>query len=281
MLRLCLRGLRQNGSLPHQVVAFVNEGRDGTADFLAAEAPEVDVVVAPRNVGICYALNLARRLARAEYLVYLNDDMFVLPGWDARLLAVADAMPRGRFMLSATMIEPYESGNACVSYGDYGHAVAEFREAELLARYREHARADWSGSTWPPNLLPTELWDAVGGLSVEFSPGIYSDPDLSMKCWAAGVREFRGVGDSLVYHFGRQSTRRLGRHRGQARFLGKWGMTASAFSKYYLRLGQPYAGPLPEVAPRLSTARRLKDGWRRVRASLGPLEADDARGGSE
>ena len=39
-------------------------------------------------------------------------------------------------------------------------------------------------------------------------PGTGSDPDLNMKLWNEGVRIFKGVGKSKVYHFGSIVTRK-------------------------------------------------------------------------
>ncbi|MFK8057644.1 MAG: glycosyltransferase family 2 protein [Saprospiraceae bacterium] len=260
-LQLVVRSLRQNSTHEHQIVVFVNEGVDGTREWLAKQT-DVDYILSPENAGICYALNLARSLARAPYLVYFNDDMYALPGWDERLIEVADGMPTREFMVSATMIEPYDTGNPCVSFGNYGQSVDAFEESRLLSEYSQHKKSDWSGSTWPPNLMPTELWDAVGGLSIEYHPGVYSDPDFSRKIWELGVREFRGVGDSLVYHFGRQSTSRLKHHKGREIYVRKWGIGSGTFTRHFLRLGKAYEGPLTE--PVLPLALRIKD-WLKVR----------------
>ena len=49
--------------------------------------------------------------------------------------------------------------------------------------------------------MPVELWDLVGGLSTEYSPGMYSDPDFSKKIYEAGVRIFKGKGRKLGISF--------------------------------------------------------------------------------
>jgi len=69
---------------------------------------------------------------------------------------------------------------------------------------------------------------------------MYSDPDFSMKLYQAGVRHFKGVGNSLVYHFGSKSTKRVKKNKGRNTFLMKWGMTANHFSKVYLQTGSPW-----------------------------------------
>jgi hypothetical protein len=79
----------------------------------------------------------------------------------------------------------------------------------------------------------------VGGFSIEFSPGMSSDNDLSMKLWRAGCRVFLGVGDSLFYHFSRVTTMRIRKNDGRRQFLMKWGLTQATFDRRFLRSGQP------------------------------------------
>ena len=144
------------------------------------------------------------------------------------------------------MIEPH-GDNPCCVISDYGDNLETFREDDLLKAAGDLVREDWSGSTWPPVLLPLALWDKVGGMSIEFSPGMYSDPDLSRKLWECGVRHFQGVGSSLVYHFGCKSTGRIKQNKGRRTFLLKWGISSKQFMHDYLHIGEDFEGKLPEA----------------------------------
>lgn len=244
-LQRCIQAIRTHSTSRLQLIVIVNEGQDGSLDWLLSQE-DIAVVHAAENVGICYALNSARSLIKAPYLIYLNDDMMVLPGWETSLLEEARSIGHDNFLLSGTMIEPRDTGNLCVIVAAYGHSVETYREEDLLANIQKLEKTDWMGATWPPVMLSTVMWDLVGGLSAEFSPGMYSDPDLSMKLYQAGVRLFKGVGKSRVYHFGSQSTGRIRHNTGRRTFLLKWGMTSRSFTKGILKSGQPFTGPLPD-----------------------------------
>ena len=260
-LQLCVEGIRQHSTFPHQIIVHANEGKDGTIAWLEAQ-PDIDYTWSKENIGICYSLNFARTLSKADYICYLNDDMIVLPEWDMHLWAEIERIGHQSFILSGTAIEPYDSGNPCVIFKDYGDCPERFEQEKLLREFRGLERADWTGSTWPPIVLHRDLWDMVGGLSIEFSPGMYSDPDLSMKLWQAGVRYFKGLGQSRVYHFGSKSTKRKRMNMGRDRFLMKWGISSNTFSTKYLRRGIPFAGPLPQ--PDLSVRDRWKSFLKRL-----------------
>ena len=244
-LQLCIKSIREHSALPHQIIVIINEGKDGTLNWVQSQQ-DLSYLYSSENLGICHGLNQGAELAQTDYLLYINDDMYVLPGWDQFLFDEIQNIGHPNFMLSATMIEPRDTKNPCVFVSDFGTSIENFEEQKLLENYQNFKKQDWNGSTWPPNVMHKNIWNKVGGMSVEFSPGMYSDPDLSMKFWQAGVRYFKGLGKSRVYHFGSQSTRRLKKNVGRKIFLKKWKISSATFSRYYLRRGEKFKGQLAE-----------------------------------
>lgn len=258
MLQLCINSILKNSAFNHQIILHINEGTDGTLEWVKSKG--FDFTASENNIGVCYALNAAVGLARTDYILYLNDDMYVCPDWDKYLWEEAQAMPDKLFFLSATAIEPFDAGKKiAIAPYSFGSTQAEFREEELLKSFKELPMHDWNGSSWPPSLVHRDMWNAVGGYSTEFSPGFYSDPDFSLKLWKAGVRNFKGISRSRVYHFLEHSTKRLGNKnvvKGNRIFLNKWGITAAMFYKFYLQMGTEYKGPLSE--PEETNSFRIK-----------------------
>jgi hypothetical protein len=236
-LQLAVDTIRRHSAHDHEILVHVNDGSDGTLAWVREQG--LKHTASPGNVGICYAVNQVAALATQPYLLYLNDDMAVLPGWDTRLLEVAQRLDGKRFMLSSTMIEPGGANNRCTVAADFGRDAASFREAELIAALPSMRRSHWLGSTWPPTLLPTWMWAEVGGYSIELSPGMSSDNDFSMKLWHGGCRTFIGLGDSFVYHFACVSTHRIVKNDGRLQFLHKWGISQRDFDRICLHRGEP------------------------------------------
>jgi glycosyltransferase involved in cell wall biosynthesis len=264
-LKLCIDSVRKHTALTYQIIVHVNEGKDGTLDWVKSQS-DLSFTFSEENIGVCYALNQCRTLAVADYLVYLNDDMYVCPGWDQHLFSEIKSIGHDAFFLSSTAIEPLATGNDCVIVENFGDDPGSFREEVLLEKFRDAKKNDWQGATWPPNIVHRKTWDLVGGYSIEFSPGLYSDPDFSMKLWTAGLRLFKGIGASRVYHFGGKSTIRMIRNRGYYTFISKWGMTARTFTKIFLRSGQPFSGALSE--PDITLFMKVKNGFKRFQASF-------------
>jgi glycosyltransferase involved in cell wall biosynthesis len=247
LLQLCVRSIRQNSSHDHQIIVHVNDGSDGSLEWVRAQ--QLPHTHSPENIGICLAVNEAAMLAVHDYILYLNDDMYCCPGWDTALIEKLKQLDTDLFMLSGTMIEPRETRNPCVIVRDYGSDAEMFDEAGLLADLPMLHKTDWYGATWPPTLVNRRWWFKVGGYSSEFSPGMSSDNDFSMKLWHAGCRIFIGVGNSFVYHFQCKSTGKVKKNNGGKQFLHKWGIRQAVFDHYYLRRGEPARSlylPVPE-----------------------------------
>jgi GT2 family glycosyltransferase len=236
LLKLCVGSAQANSAHAHQIIIHVNDGSDGTLEWVLAQG--LAHTYSAQNTGICLTVNQAAALAQHDLILYLNDDMYCCPQWDTALIKKVQQIGHDAFVLSGTMIEPVPSGNPCVSVHDFGRDADTFAQDEILKKYQTLAKADWYGSTWPPTLVHKRWWHAVGGYSSEFSPGMSSDNDFSMKMWAAGCRVFLGVGNSLVYHFMCKSTGRIVKNNGRKQFMRKWGMTSSLFDRYYLRRGE-------------------------------------------
>jgi len=240
LLQLCVRSIRQNSAFTHQVIVHVNDGSDGTLNWVREQG--LTHTASPDNIGICLAVNEAAMHATQDYILYLNDDMYCCPGWDTALTNKLKQLDTDLFMLSGTMIEPRDTNNPCVVVGNYGTEANTFDEARLLADLPNVYKQDWLGATWPPTLVSKRWWFKVGGYSSEFSPGMSSDNDFSMKLWHAGCRIFLGVGNSFVYHFQCKSTGKVKKNDGGRQFLNKWGMRQSVFDRYFLRRGQTADG---------------------------------------
>lgn len=238
----CVASIRKHSSHPHQVILHINDGSDGTLAW--AQQTSIDYTHTPDNAGICIAVNQAAALATQDYIVYMNDDMYVLPQWDTVLLQEITALPHDNFMFSSTMIEPKDHHNPCVIVQNYGTDLNSFREEDLLRDFSSFAKDDWSGSAWPPTIVHKKYWHIVGGYSIELSPGMSSDDDFAMKMWQMGCRIFRGVSASRVYHFQAKSTQRIIKNNGRKQFLMKWGVNQSTFNQYYIKRGSRYQGVL-------------------------------------
>jgi GT2 family glycosyltransferase len=241
-LKLCVESIRKNSTFSHQIILHINEGRDGSLQW--AKDENIEFTHSQKNIGICTALNNASKLAKTGYICYFNDDMYALPGWDYFIVNDIESIGHQNFFISSTMIEPKDGKDKNILQGINFGDLNDFKEKELIDTYKELEMKDWNGASWPPNVVPKALWDKVGGYSEEFSPGMYSDPDFSMKLWQEGVRYFKGIGESKVYHFMSKSTEKVVKNDGRKQFMQKWKLTSGYFYRTMLKMGQKWQGEL-------------------------------------
>lgn len=237
--KLCIDSIKKNSIFKHEILIHVNEGSDGTLDWVRKNG--FRYTHSEKNIGVCLALNGLRPLVTTNYILYMNDDMYVCPGWDKALYDEIQKCGTKMFFFSSTLIQPRPFYcKSVIAPANYGETVTTFDENRLLKEYSQLKHGDWKGATWPPNIVHKDVWDLVGGYSIEFTPGMYSDPDFSAKLWKVGVRLFKGIDKSRVYHFEARSTNRIIKNDGSTQFLRKWGITSGSFVRDILQRGEPF-----------------------------------------
>ena len=246
-LKKCIDSIKKNSTYNHEIIPHVNEGSDGTIDYLKEN--NIEFTFTNYNSGICKGMNMAAKKAKTEFILYAHDDFYFCPKWDLVLKSELDMIKHKNFYLSGTMVN-----NGQITL-DCGSNLETFDEKKLLSEISNANYYDFQGSTWAPHLIHKETWNKVGGFSEEFFPGTGSDPDLNMKLWKEGVRIFKGINDFKVYHFGSIVTRKYKNHptiktesgsRGAKIFLLKWGITINFFKKFILNSDTKYFGELED-----------------------------------
>ena len=235
-LKLCIESLEKNSKFEHQIIIHVNEGSDGTLDYV--QKNNFDYTYTSENIGMPKALNKASTLSKLDYILISHDDFYYCPGWDEVLVAEINLMNHKNYYLSSTMV-----GAGQVQF-DAGETTETFDESKLLKNLENIKTFNFQGTTKCPGLIHKTIWKKVGGWSEEFSPTGGDDTDFAMKLWKSDIRIFKGMGSSLAYHFGSITTRKKNKSlftylgsKGNKIFLKKWGLTINFFEKFYLKSG--------------------------------------------
>src|SRR5579862_1451642 len=79
-LKLCVDSIRKHSRCEYEILIHVNEGSDGTADWVRSQGFTHSHSV--KNIGVCLSYNHLAAKAKGEWLVLMNDDMVCCPGWD-------------------------------------------------------------------------------------------------------------------------------------------------------------------------------------------------------
>ena len=192
----CLQSVLTHSGRDVEIILVDNQSNDGSADYVINHYPQVQVI-RDKNNGYGAGNNLAARVALGKYLVFLNPDTCVTPGWLNSLLLPLAANPQIGLTTPkiALMDDPQHlntAGNNVHLTGltlcrGMGESVNAFAETAVVPAV--------SGAAFA---IRRELFMQLGGFDADFF--LYmEDTDLSLRAQLAGFRCLY-VPKSLVYH---------------------------------------------------------------------------------
>ena len=185
--RRALTALAAHTPEPHELVVVDNASPDGTLAGLAAEFPAVRVIANAANAGFGCGCNQGARAVAAPFVVFLNSDALVEPGWLAPLRAVVAGRPDvaaavpcvldldGRVQCAGALLG--RDGTVL----EHGNGAAPDDPAVAFPRAVDFGPAACL-------LADRARFLAAGGFSDVYAPAYYEDADLCLALAAAGGR---------------------------------------------------------------------------------------------
>ncbi len=189
------------------VIVADNGSTDDSLAMLRKKFPSVGLIELGRNYGFAEGYNQALKHIDADYVVLLNSDVEVTPGWlDAPLGAlesdpqIVAAQPKIRARREP---ERFEYAGAAGGYLDrYGYPFCRGRilGAVETDRGQYDTPADLLWATGACLFIRTAVYKAAGGLDA----GFFAHQEEIDLCWRLRARGYRVVctPDSVVYHVG-------------------------------------------------------------------------------
>ena len=210
--RLCLDSLRATLSVPVEIILVDNASSDGTAAYLKTLS-DVTIISNADTLGFAGACNPGIRAAAGEWVVVLNNDVIVAPGW-------LDGMLDGAAHWNLQMVTP------AIREGEYNYDISAYA-GELTGRMRRVIRKGRvNGICF---MAHRQVFASIGLFDEKFRIGQYEDKDLFLRAARAGFA-LGTVGGAFLHHFGsatqkamkRQSTSRPYALENKAYFARKW-----------------------------------------------------------
>ena len=223
----CLTSIQTNSSgVSYEVLIADDVSTDETCN-IGEVVTGVKVVRQPTNLGFLQNCNIAAESARGKYLLFLNNDTNVQPGWLESLTALMESdetigiagaklvYPDGRLQEAGGIIWRDASGWN-FGWGDdpekpefnYVKDVDYVSGASLMVR--------------------RDLWEKVGGFDGRFAPAYYEDTDLAFQARRLGYRVVYQPRSVVVHFEGKSHGKDLKagiksyQERNRGLFLAKW-----------------------------------------------------------
>ena len=161
--------------------------------------PGVRVVRNATNCGYIDNVNRAATGISTTYLLTLNQDVVVCPGWLDEMVAEMERDSRNAIVGPRVLDHEFNILEAGALIFQEAHAMHRGRRSSPdTPRFAYSRDVDYvSGCAL---LIRTEVWNRLGGLDEQLKPAYYDDVDLCLRVHALGLR-VRYAPLSCVIHF--------------------------------------------------------------------------------
>lgn len=223
----CLKSISQaDGKITYEIIVIDDGSSDVTSSVLS-HCKQLHYIRNEENLGFLRSCNKSAAAARGEYLVLLNNDTMVLPGWLDAMIDTFTGHP-GTGLVGSKLLYPdgslQEAGG--VMWADASGINFGRNDNPDLPQYNYMRDADYcSGASI---CVPRRIWDEMNGLDEFFAPAYYEDTDLAFRIRNAGyavlyqpfskVVHFEGVTSGTNIAEGIKHYQAINREK----FLGRW-----------------------------------------------------------
>ncbi|WP_162560077.1 glycoside hydrolase family 99-like domain-containing protein [Methylotetracoccus oryzae] len=183
----CLKALSDVGSKYSFEVIVINDcSTDGTQKILTG-IPGLHLLSNAQNLGFTKGCNRGARSARGKYLVFLNNDTIVHPGWLDALVEAMQQQPLAG-LVGSKLVFPngklQEAGGMVWSDAS-GHNFGR-NDDPRRPEYNYLKEVDYcSGASI---IIERDVFIRLGSFDERYAPAYYEDTDLAFKVRQAGLR---------------------------------------------------------------------------------------------
>lgn len=195
----CLTSIvKHSDGIAYEVIVVDDGSLDGTPEVLS-EIPNLRYVRNETNLGFVQTCNRGGKMARGEYVLFLNSDTQVTPSWlkplvdtfreEANVGAVGPKLiyPNGRLQEAGAFVNR-----------DGTTTMIGLSDDPELPRYNYAREVTYcSGACL---LVKADLFNEIGGFDTAFAPAYCEDCELSFRLRARGLRVFYNPKSVIVHH---------------------------------------------------------------------------------
>ena len=200
MLQLCIASIREYTEVgTYEIIVVENASKDGSAEWLK-EQGDLRCIYNEENQGFPRGCNQGLKIAEGTELLLLNSDTVVTKDWLLNLRRALYSDPAVGAVSCVT--------NCCSNNQQIEVSYRGMEEMQAFAAdYNKSNPASWEKKTTLVGfcyLFKREVFDKVGFLDEQFSPGNFEDDDYSLRILQQGW-DLLLCHDTFIHHFGHAS----------------------------------------------------------------------------
>lgn len=198
-IKECIDSLKAQEYKDFEIIMVDNDSRDWSVEIVERDFPEVRIKKLDQNYGFSRAVNEGLRMSEAPFVILLNSDTKVEPGFTGALLSTIKKDDR-IFSVASKMIQmkrPDKLDGAGDLYSAFGWAYARGK-GRSSAGYTKYAKvfAACGGAA----IYRRSILDEIGWFD-EFHFAYLEDTDIGYRARIMGYKNIY-CPEAVVYHVG-------------------------------------------------------------------------------
>ena len=241
---------------PHitkEVIIINNASTDETTALLEQLQGAFKIINNIENKGFVNACRQGAEVASGEFILFLNNDTQVMPGWLSNLVKIMDTHPEVGITGSKLI---YPDGRLQEAGGIIFNDASGWNYGRLQdptdPKFNRNRPVDYcSGASL---MIRKTLWEQLGGFDERYAPAYYEDTDLCFAIRQAGYQVFYCHDSEVIHHEGItagtdvQSGYKIYQAINQKKFQAKWWKVLAT-----------HPAPPPQTSPDAAAFRFITD----------------------
>ena len=191
-LKKCLESIKKIDYDNLEIIVVDNNSTDGTIEFLVQNYPSIITLKLDQNYGFAKPNNMAAKIAKGEFLLFLNNDTEVTPNFLTELTQVLVRNDQIGICQSL-LLKPNGEMDSSGDFIDKIGIVYNSKEKINAIREISSARA-------ASMIIRKNIFEELHGFDEKFFVS-FEDVDLGWRSWIKGYQVVINP-KSVVYHYG-------------------------------------------------------------------------------
>ena len=192
LLQKCLDSLLKVNYDNFEIILVDNNSTDGTVEFITKNYPSLIIIKLDSNKGFAEPNNVAAKISKGKYLLFLNNDTVVTPNFISEMVKVMET-DKKIAVCQSLLLKPDGSVD---SSGDFiDHLGVVYNSKTKIDEIREVSSARGASM-----LVRSDIFEKLDGFDQKFFI-TFEDVDLCWRSWILGYRVLI-IPTSIVYHEG-------------------------------------------------------------------------------
>ena len=196
-LEKCLQSISDITYPNYEIIIVDNNSSDDTIEFLKKNFPFIIIIKLEKNYGFAEPNNIAAKMAKGDFLLFLNNDTYVKPDFLDEL--ITEISKDNKIAIGQSLLlNPNGGIDSCGDYIDKLGVAFSTKTVPKIAKEIFSAKG-------AAMIIRKNLFNEIGGFDKKFF-ATFEDIDLGWRARIFGYKIIL-VPKSIVYHIGGQTIR--------------------------------------------------------------------------